>query len=74
MNIKQKPLNEKEVHEEMVKFLEILLFHKVTKDDEERIKNHLRKNLIYLGELQKSKNRLIEQRKADAWARKMGVK
>ena len=74
MNIKQKPLNEKEVHEELVKFLEILLFHKVTKDDEERIKNHLRKNLMYLGQIQREKDRLIEQRKASAWARKMGVK
>lgn len=74
MNNKQKPLNEKEVNAEMVKYLEILLFHKITPEDEKRIKEHLRKNLIYLGELQRQKDRLIEQRKADAWARKMGVK
>lgn len=74
MNNKQKPLNEKEVNAEMVKYLEILLFHKITSEDEKRIKEHLRKNLIYLGELQRQKDRLIEQRKADAWARKMGVK
>lgn len=71
---KQKSLTENEIKEEMVKYLQILLFHKCDKEDEERIKNHLRKNLEELSKVRIEKERKLEERKAKAYARKFGVK